>query len=245
MTIDMTAATLFVGMIATGYVLRFPLPPGTNRVLELWGLSRHQWGSVHYWLSFSLLAAIVVHIVLHWKWLVSVVGKKLRLFTTPPQSMFQSGIIVTALIVAAFCIFATAAHRSVREMPEPLHDSDASIEYELGTDSTSESRSSGTTSETHVWYAAQAILEKQCLACHGPDRQLGGLRLDRREEVLKPTRQQPWIVPGNAADSPLIEVVTGARPDMAMLDRHELPEQEVKLLTSWINAGAYWPDDKE
>jgi len=46
--IDLAAALLFVGMIATGYILRFPLPPGSNRVLSLWGLTRHQWGGIHY-----------------------------------------------------------------------------------------------------------------------------------------------------------------------------------------------------
>ena len=34
--VDLAAAFLFLGMMATGYILRFPLPPGTNKVMTLW-----------------------------------------------------------------------------------------------------------------------------------------------------------------------------------------------------------------
>jgi hypothetical protein len=46
--IDLIAAGLMVGMMATGYVLCFPLPPGSNKDLTLWGLTRHRWGDVHF-----------------------------------------------------------------------------------------------------------------------------------------------------------------------------------------------------
>lgn len=42
--VDLLAATFFVGMMATGYVLWFPLPAGSNKSLSLWGLTRHEWG---------------------------------------------------------------------------------------------------------------------------------------------------------------------------------------------------------
>ena len=35
--IDLFAAALMVGMAATGYILRFPLPPGSNKSLGLVG----------------------------------------------------------------------------------------------------------------------------------------------------------------------------------------------------------------
>jgi hypothetical protein len=34
--IDILGAAFFLGMIATGYILHFPLPPGTNKSLSLW-----------------------------------------------------------------------------------------------------------------------------------------------------------------------------------------------------------------
>ena len=35
--VDVSAGILLLGMIATGYVLRFPLPKGTNKSHTLWG----------------------------------------------------------------------------------------------------------------------------------------------------------------------------------------------------------------
>jgi hypothetical protein len=37
LVVDLVAAVLMVAMMATGYILRFPLPPGTNNSLSLWG----------------------------------------------------------------------------------------------------------------------------------------------------------------------------------------------------------------
>lgn len=34
------------------------------------GLTRHQWGDVHFWIALSLIALLVVHLVLHWRWVV-------------------------------------------------------------------------------------------------------------------------------------------------------------------------------
>ena len=56
--VDLLSAALMVGMAATGYILRFPLPPGTNKSLSLWGLTRHQWGAVHTWIGYGLAAAV-------------------------------------------------------------------------------------------------------------------------------------------------------------------------------------------
>ena len=54
----MLASACLLTMVATGYVLRFPLPPGTNRTHVLWGLSRHEWGAIHSWASLGLLVVI-------------------------------------------------------------------------------------------------------------------------------------------------------------------------------------------
>ncbi len=56
-------------MVGTGYILWFVLPPGTNRTHILWGLLRHQWGTLHFWISVMLLTVLAVHVALHWRWL--------------------------------------------------------------------------------------------------------------------------------------------------------------------------------
>ena len=58
-------------MLATGFVLRYRLPPGSRggRGLSIWDWGRHDWGDLHTWLAYTVCALVVVHLVLHWRWL--------------------------------------------------------------------------------------------------------------------------------------------------------------------------------
>src|SRR6185436_17957001 len=52
------------------------------------------------------------------------------------------------------------------------------------------------------------IFEANCVKCHGPEKQKGGLRLDIKAIALKGGDDYaPVIVPGKSADSPLIHFV--------------------------------------
>jgi mono/diheme cytochrome c family protein len=89
------------------------------------------------------------------------------------------------------------------------------------------------------------IFEKHCYACHGPAKQRSGLRLDVKAAAFKGgDAYGPAIVPGKAADSSLIQFVTGANKDVLMPPKGErLSAAEMATLTAWINEGAVWPDD--
>jgi hypothetical protein len=118
--IDLVAMLLFLGMIATGYLLRFPLPPGTNKTLTLWGLSRHQWGDVHFWISLGLLAVLLIHLALHWNWIVTVIGKRCHLIKTSQPSLVRSAIW-TIVVFSGLCIsFGWLAQRNVKELAQPI-----------------------------------------------------------------------------------------------------------------------------
>ncbi|MBD3617920.1 MAG: DUF4405 domain-containing protein [Gammaproteobacteria bacterium] len=69
--VDIAAFAAFVFMAATGVLLVYTLPPGSGRWATVWGLSRHQWGDVHLWLAVIFLAIVALHVVLHWRWLAS------------------------------------------------------------------------------------------------------------------------------------------------------------------------------
>ena len=71
------AALLMMGLVCTGIILRFALPPGSNKDRSLWDLARHQWGDVHFWLAVALLLVVLLHVANHWTWVVAVtVGRK-------------------------------------------------------------------------------------------------------------------------------------------------------------------------
>ena len=101
--IDAVAAAVMLGMIATGIVIRFTLPPGSGRVLDVWGLTRHQWGDLHFWLSLAAVSIVVLHLALHWTWVVSVVRRWIvGTNQGPPSARLRTvAAVATALIVCA------------------------------------------------------------------------------------------------------------------------------------------------
>src|SRR5438874_11333532 len=77
----------------------------------------------------------------------------------------------------------------------------------------------------------QPILEVRCFSCHGPKKQRGDLRLDRREAALKGGESGPVIVPGKAADSLLLRRVGSDDPGQRMPPTGErLTADQLKLL---------------
>jgi mono/diheme cytochrome c family protein len=83
------------------------------------------------------------------------------------------------------------------------------------------------------------VLAANCYDCHAED-QLGGLRLDSREGLLKGGKSGPAIVPGEPDRSLMIQAVrqSGA---LKMPKGGRLTAEEVEALTAWVRAGALWP----
>jgi hypothetical protein len=71
--IDAVAFVAFVFLTTTGVLSRYVLPPGSGRYATLWGLDRHGWGDIHFWVAVLLLGTLALHIVLHWRWVVTMV----------------------------------------------------------------------------------------------------------------------------------------------------------------------------
>lgn len=76
--IDSFAFSGFVLLTTTGVLMRYVLPPGSGHSRVIWGLDRHDWGDVHFWISLVFLGTLAVHLVLHWRWIVSVMSGKPR-----------------------------------------------------------------------------------------------------------------------------------------------------------------------
>jgi len=68
----------------TGLIMKYVLPPGQGYRRgqglsedSFFWLGRHQWGSIHFDFALILIALLLVHLILHWNWIVGRI-KELR-----------------------------------------------------------------------------------------------------------------------------------------------------------------------
>ncbi|HEX3152183.1 MAG TPA: PSD1 and planctomycete cytochrome C domain-containing protein [Gemmataceae bacterium] len=94
--------------------------------------------------------------------------------------------------------------------------------------------------EKHI----RPLLIDQCLKCHGPAKQSGGLRLDSRQALLAGGATGPAIVPGKPADSLLLKAVNQTG-ELKMPPKTKLAAKDIERLTLWIANGAVWPDSSK
>ncbi|MBN1917416.1 MAG: DUF4405 domain-containing protein [Verrucomicrobia bacterium] len=106
--INAVLAALMLDIAFIGILLGFVIPKGERAGYEvklLLGLHRHDWGDLHMVLSLALLVLIVVHVWLHWSWVVACTQRLLCRTTWG---------IVAVVIVAAAVIFVVAWQASPR-----------------------------------------------------------------------------------------------------------------------------------
>ena len=85
------------------------------------------------------------------------------------------------------------------------------------------------------------ILAENCLSCHGQS-QISDLDLRTRDGILRGGKRGPSIVPGDAGASVLYQAVR-RNGDLEMpLQAERLPEDDIRALEAWIDAGAVWPE---
>src|SRR3954454_17768055 len=84
------------------------------------------------------------------------------------------------------------------------------------------------------------LLATQCYACH-TNSQLGGLRLDSREAMLKGGKSGAALVPGDPDKSLLIRAVRQTDAALKMPMGGKLKDAEIEDLVTWVKAGAAWP----
>jgi hypothetical protein len=84
------------------------------------------------------------------------------------------------------------------------------------------------------------LLANNCYACH-TNSEMGGLRVDARESLLKGGKSGPALVPGDPEKSLLVQAVrqTG---DLKMPKGGKLKPAEVAALAEWVKMGAPWPE---
>ena len=81
----------------------------------------------------------------------------------------------------------------------------------------------------------QPLLDVQCVKCHGPIQQKGGLELDTPETVMKGGDDGAVIVPGDPAKSPLFTYLA-PDADPHMPPKKQLTDAEREAIRAWIAA---------
>ena len=80
--VDFVSFLDLLGLIFTGIIIRYILPPGTGgrgqelhggqgagRVKDFWTMTRHEWGDVHFYMVVVFIILMLIHLFLHWTWI--------------------------------------------------------------------------------------------------------------------------------------------------------------------------------
>lgn len=100
----------------------------------------------------------------------------------------------------------------------------------------------------HVDFETQVepILRRACYGCHGSEKQESGLRLDRRLDENSGGDRGPAIIAGDAEGSRLLRVITATDAEIGAMppegEGTRLNPEEIELIRTWINEGAWRPE---
>ncbi|WP_305907451.1 DUF4405 domain-containing protein [Methylomarinum sp. Ch1-1] len=70
--VDLCSFIALTLIVSTGTLLEFTLPARSGRS-SVWGLTRHQWGDVHWYVSIFFLLMMSLHLLTHLKYIKQVV----------------------------------------------------------------------------------------------------------------------------------------------------------------------------
>lgn len=88
------------------------------------------------------------------------------------------------------------------------------------------------------------IFNKKCISCHGGVKREAEFSLLFRQEALAKAESGKYaIIPGDAAHSELVKRITATDSEERMpYKKDPLTQQEIDILTQWIEEGAAWGD---
>jgi len=105
--IDALMFLCLMAMAGLGFLMRYTLPSGRdawakygrNLAFSWLGWDRHDWGDLHLYLAFTLLALLVLHLILHWQ---QILGLFARLVPDPRR---RQRIALIFLILSLLLIY--------------------------------------------------------------------------------------------------------------------------------------------
>lgn len=95
---------------------------------------------------------------------------------------------------------------------------------------------------------AVSLLRRECISCHGPEKQEANLRLDTRLFVISggdngPLLANSFSISPGLKRSLLLERIQHEDPELLMPPKRRLSESDIAILQDWVNAGAPWDID--
>ncbi|MHC4175006.1 MAG: DUF4405 domain-containing protein [Planctomycetota bacterium] len=83
--IELVSFVNLLCLAVTGFIMSYILPPGSGgrgrmfregrggqvgeQIRDLWSITRHEWGDIHFYLAVLFVILMLVHIILHWTWI--------------------------------------------------------------------------------------------------------------------------------------------------------------------------------
>jgi heme/copper-type cytochrome/quinol oxidase subunit 2 len=133
--IDILMFLCMSAMVGIGFLMKYVLIIGQERWVEygrnvdllFWGMNRHEWGDIHLYLGFTLLALLILHIILHWH---LIPGLYRRLIENSQARVIWAWIFVAiCLVLISFSVVVTPKLKEIETGEGRVHElHDSSIE---------------------------------------------------------------------------------------------------------------------
>ncbi len=97
---------------------------------------------------------------------------------------------------------------------------------------------------------AVSLLRRECVSCHGPDKQEAGLRVDSFV-FLHAGGDNGTVLPrikdeaNGSENSRLTERIEHEDQDLLMPPKRRLSESDIAILKAWVKAGAHWNTEEQ
>lgn len=107
--LDALLAVVFVKLSITAVIVQFVFPPGiAARGAALFGLSYGQWCSIQFGLIAVLGLGVLLHVMLHWTWVCSVLAKRILKQSEIPddgiRTVYGVGFLIGLLLLGAVSV---------------------------------------------------------------------------------------------------------------------------------------------
>lgn len=107
--LDGLLATAFIVLCITAVIVQFVFPPGAaSRGASLWRLSYGQWCGIQFSLLTILALGVLVHVMLHWTWVCSVLARqvlgKREIPDNGTRTIYGVGLFICFLLIGAVAV---------------------------------------------------------------------------------------------------------------------------------------------